>query len=424
MAAIEKRRIGFISTRLAGTDGVSLETAKWADVIEREGHMCFYMAGELDTPPEVSLLAPECHFTHPDVVDTYESCFGEALRPRETTRKIEELKHGLKDAIREFIAKFDIELLIPENALTIPLNIALGLAITETAVETGIPMVAHHHDFFWERKRFLRNSCWDYLNKAFPPNLPMIKHAVLNSSQDNQLSLRTGISATIIPNVMDFMSPPPLPDGYADDLRDRLGFEPEEKFILQPTRIVKRKGIEHAIEMVHRLEMPARLVISHASGDEGDEYSQRVIDYSRLLGVSTVFCSDVVDDDRGTKPDGSKIYTLADLYHQADLVTYPSTIEGFGNAFLEAIYFGVPLMVNNYSIYSLDIKPRGFKTIEIDDYVSDEAVEHVRHVLSHPQEGREMARHNYALGARYFSYEVLCQKLCTLLMECFGMGEA
>ena len=34
-----KRRannIGFISTRLAGTDGVSLETAKWADVFESE----------------------------------------------------------------------------------------------------------------------------------------------------------------------------------------------------------------------------------------------------------------------------------------------------------------------------------------------------------------------------------------------------
>jgi len=424
MAPIEKRRIGFISTRLAGTDGVSLETEKWAEVIEREGHRCFYMAGELDTPPEISFMVPECHFTHEAVVETYEGCFGEALRDPEITRKIEDLKHSLKQGIRDFVDKFDIELLIPENALTIPLNLPLGLAITEVAVETGIPMIAHHHDFFWERKRFLRNSCWDYLNKAFPPHLPMIKHAVLNSSQDDQLSLRTGISATIIPNVMDFMSPPPLPDGYGDDLRDKLGFAPDEKFILQPTRIVKRKGIEHAIEMVHRLNMPAKLVISHASGDEGDEYSQRVIDYSRLLDVDTVFCSEFVDDDRGTAPDGKKIYTLADLYHQADLVTYPSTIEGFGNAFLEAIYFGVPLMVNNYSIYSLDIKPRGFKTIEIDDYVSDEAVEQVRHVLTHPEEGKEMARHNYALGARYFSYEVLCQKLCTMFMECFGAGEA
>ena len=32
-----KKRIGFISFRLAGTDGVSLETAKWAEVLEEQG---------------------------------------------------------------------------------------------------------------------------------------------------------------------------------------------------------------------------------------------------------------------------------------------------------------------------------------------------------------------------------------------------
>ena len=40
----KSRNIGFISTRLAGTDGVSLETAKWAEVLEKEGFTCFYMA--------------------------------------------------------------------------------------------------------------------------------------------------------------------------------------------------------------------------------------------------------------------------------------------------------------------------------------------------------------------------------------------
>ena len=31
------KRIAFVSTRIAGTDGVSLEIAKWAQVIERVG---------------------------------------------------------------------------------------------------------------------------------------------------------------------------------------------------------------------------------------------------------------------------------------------------------------------------------------------------------------------------------------------------
>jgi len=245
-------------------------------------------------------------------------------------------------------------------------------------------------------------------------------HVVLNSSQDHQLSLRTGISATIIPNVMDYAHPPPDTNGYAADLRDVLGLRPDEKFILQPTRIVQRKGIEHAIELVHRLGMPAKLVISHASGDEGDEYAVRVKDYSKLLGVDVVMCTEIVDDERGTLPDGRKVYTLADLYHNADLVTYPSTVEGFGNAFLEAIYYKKPILVNNYSIYKSDIAPKGFDTIEMDDYISEETLEKAREVLANPALGEKMARKNYRLAKRFFSYEVLRQNLRTLLVDLFG----
>jgi hypothetical protein len=64
---------------------------------------------------------------------------------------------------------------------------------------------------------------------------------VISSSADNQLSLRTGISSTIIPNVMDFKHPPPPPDDYASDVREALAIEPDERLILQPTRVVKRK---------------------------------------------------------------------------------------------------------------------------------------------------------------------------------------
>ena len=56
---LQGRRIGFVSTRFAGTDGVSLETAKWAEVLEGLGHTCFYFAGELDRPQERSRLVPE-----------------------------------------------------------------------------------------------------------------------------------------------------------------------------------------------------------------------------------------------------------------------------------------------------------------------------------------------------------------------------
>ena len=70
------KRIGFVSTRIAGTDGVSLEAYKWYQVLERNGYECFFFAGELDTAPDRSFLEPKAHFEEPEVSAIHEACFG------------------------------------------------------------------------------------------------------------------------------------------------------------------------------------------------------------------------------------------------------------------------------------------------------------------------------------------------------------
>jgi len=405
------KRVGIVSTRLAGTDGVSLESEKWVQVMEERGLTCYYFAGELDRPPERSYLAGEAHFNHPEIQDIQQACFGVTTRSRSLTSKIQEIKRRLKDDLYSFIEQFKIDLLMPENSLTIPMNIPLGLAITEVIAETGMPAVAHHHDFYWERDRFSINAVSDYLNMAFPPNLPTLNHIVINSFANEQLSLRTGISGRIVPNIMDFENPPPTPDDYNSDVKQAIGIADDELFVLQPTRVVKRKGIEHAIELVCRLRMKAKLVISHDAGDEGFDYQERLKEYADFLKVDLLFASDIINEKRGRTDDGRKIYTLDDVYPYADLVTYPSTFEGFGNAFLEAIYFSKPVAVNTYSIYTKDIKPKGFSVIELDGYVTKDAVEKTRQVLADPKICQEMVDHNYELGKRFFSYDVLRRRL-------------
>jgi hypothetical protein len=439
------RRIGFISTRFAGTDGVSLETAKWTTVLERMEHECFYFCGLCDRPPEKSYIVPEAFYrhptidainqvvfaeywghmdegreTHPELESLHQDFFSAYIRPSRITRKIQELKSFFKEHLYKFAQRFRLEALIVENAITIPVNLPLGLAITEFIAETGYPVIAHHHDFHWERQRFMINSVHDYLAAAFPPNLPSIRHVVINSVQAYQVASRFGIAAMVIPNVMDFNSVPVLLDDYALTARADLGLSPGQYLILQPTRIIQRKGIEHAIELTRRLGLPAELVISHAAGDEGTDYEKRVRQFAALLEVKVNFESRIVGDTRGFTSDGRKIYTLGDIYPQADLVTYPSAVEGFGNAFLEAIYYQRPLMLNNYSIYEADIKPKGFQVIEFDGFVSEKTLEQARYILTHPEEARKQCEHNYELARRYYSFAMLERRLQVLLSDCFG----
>ena len=412
------KNIGFIATRLAGTDGVSLEASKWAHFFEKEGFTCFYFAGECDRAPERSYIVPEAHFKHPSIREIHRNCFRLKKRSDDVSQKIHELRLRLKKHLYNFIRQFKIDLLVAENSLTIPLNIPLGVAIAELISETGIPTIAHHHDFFWERQAFMRNAVWEYLNMAFPPHLPQIQHVVINSSANNQLSLRTGISPTIIPNVMDFDNPPEPVDDYASDVRKALGIEDDQLFILQPTRVVKRKKIELAIEIINRLGRKAKLVVSHASGDEEYDYECRVKEYAAMLGVDTIFVSDIINEKRGFTESGKKIYTLNDIYPYADIVTYPSDFEGFGNAFLEAIYFRKPIVVNTYSIYAMDIQPKGFSVIEINGYITDKSIKQVEKVLEDEKLRKKMVDHNYEIAKACFSYSVLHKKLKNLLMQC------
>ena len=73
--ASQLKHIGFISTRIAGTDGVSLGIEKWAAIMESVGLKCFYFAGELDRPDDKSYFAPEAHFTHPENCGNQSSLF-------------------------------------------------------------------------------------------------------------------------------------------------------------------------------------------------------------------------------------------------------------------------------------------------------------------------------------------------------------
>ena len=439
------RRIGFVSTRFAGTDGVSLETAKWAAVLKRLGHECFYFAGQSDRAADRTRLVPEAFYrhpaideinrvayaadwgtaeqaraAHPEIRALHEDFFSIYVRPPRISRLVHELRAHLARELYAFAHDFELDLLVIENALAIPLNLPLGLALAEFVAETGFPVIAHHHDFHWERQRFLVNCVPDYIAAAFPPAHPSIRHVVINSVQAAQLASRHGLNSRVIPNVMDFEREPAPPDGYAAGVRSDLGVGPGELLFLQPTRVIQRKGIEHAIELTRRIGRPARLVISHAAGDEGLDYVARVREFADLLGVDVRFEAELVAEERGTTPDGRRVYALDDVYPAADLVTYPSSIEGFGNAFLEAVYHRRPIVVNNYSTYEVDIKPKGFRVVWFDGFISDATLRQARRILDHPDEAAAWAEANYQLARRHFSFAVLERRLSTLLAECFG----
>lgn len=418
-------RIGFVGTRFAGTDGVSLEAEKWADVLREMGHDVYYFAGIVDRPAQKRRVVEEAFFGHPDVSVISEAVFagsGSVGRPGTVSRSIDDITAHLKKQLYAFVRDFELDMLLPENALAIPMHIPLGLAITQLAAETGMPMLAHHHDLPWERQRFLVSRADDIISTAFPPPLRNVRHVCINSTQREQIARRIGRNARVIPNVMDFGTSPPPPDEVSAGLRSELGLAADDLLVLAPVRVIPRKGIEHAVELVSRLDRPARLVISHETGDEGMEYEERVRTFARLLDVDILWAADRVSDERGRLPDGRPTYTLGDMYDAADLVAYPSLIEGFGNAYLEAVYHRRPVFMNRYAVFDIDIRPLGFQNIEMNGFLTEASVEETRALLDDAPRIEEWTDVNYELGSRHFSLEVVRRGLRAELSEMFEGG--
>ena len=409
-------RIGIVGTRLAGVDGVTFEAAKWEAVLQERGHEIRLCAGELDALRHDARLIPAMHFTYPPAARVTAAAFDPASDPASVRAEIHRLAGQLLPPLHDWLDAYGIQALIVENAWAIPMHLPLGLALRQLVEETHMTVIGHHHDYWWERDRFANAIVPDILELAFPPDLPTVRHVSINSLAAEQLRERRGFDSAVLPNVFDFDQPRARnPQRIRRQLRSELGMSNAGLLVVQPTRVVPRKGIELAIELVARLEDPdAVLLITSPAGDEGLEYLVGLELLADSAGVHLRYAASRFEPDHEGVPIGPA-HTLSEAYLAADLITYPSLYEGFGNALVEAVFHGKPTLVNRYPVYEADIRPLGLQFVEIDGAITDEAVAQVRELLADPRLRAAVARHNFRIGREHLGYDVLRRRLTELL---------
>ena len=95
--------------------------------------------------------------------------------------------------------------------------------------------------------------------------------------------------------------------------------------------------------------------------------------------------------------------------------------EGFGNAFLEAVYFKKPLLINRYATFVRDIEPKGFDLVVMDGFLTRRNVQDVREILSSPERRDKIVTNNYQIALKHYSYTTLRRWLGTLMVNFFGV---
>lgn len=416
-------RIVFLATRISGNDGVSLEAVRWSEILARMGHKVTFVAGELDRG---GFLLPELHFQNPQVVELHEKVVYSRGKYKDVEAKIFALAGFIEGKLREvFNRNGKIDLLIVPNVFSLPMHLSLSVALARVIDELGIPTIARHHDFWWERQRYLNSSMFPFFYRWFPPISKNIFHIVINTLAKAELKKRAGIDAQVIWDCFDFKSNLAKIDSYSSHFREDFVIDSKDIVFLQPTRIVPRKRIEISIRLVQKLDNPnIILIVAGKAGDEGYEYEKKIRNLAKNAKIRCKFIGRWVNSKRRVveiRENGvilkRRIYTLWDAFTNADFVVYPTKIEGFGNQFVESVYFKKPIILTPYPVYKTDISPLGFEAIEMPGRVTKKAVSEVTRLLENRERLQKMVEKNFLLGKKYFSYQFVEAKLVKIFRK-------
>ena len=275
-----------LSFRLGGSDGVSIEAAKWGDAFLQLGWDVLTVAGS--GPVDILL----------------EGLGMDAPAP------------PTRGELADALAPADV--VVIENLCSLPLNPAA--AALAAAVCAGRPAVLHHHDLPWQRPHLA--------HMPPPPDDPSWAHVTINQLSSRELAAHDITAATIY-NSFD---PNPV---VADRERARrmLGVAAGTRLLLQPTRALPRKNIAGGIALAAAVGGTYWL-LGPAEDGYGPELDRLVADAPCpvLLGP------------------GRAGLTIADAYAACDVVALPSTWEGFGNPSLESATHRRPLAIGPYPV--------------------------------------------------------------------------
>ncbi len=307
----------FVSYRLGGTDGVSIEAEKWMWALEARGFIVRRVAGELFGAP------------HPgDLVVPWL-----ALDPRRDTPEPDPV--GFAEVLDAG------DLTVVENVCSLPLNLAASRAVADALGRTRSRVVLHHHDLPWQRPQTAGVD-------DMPPRPDGALHVTINALARDELS-RHGIDAVEITNAFDVDAPA----GRRPDTRREMGFGDDEIVVLQPARAIPRKNVPAALHYVETLGtlVAPRPIRFWLTGPAEDGYEAVL---GELLGAAAV----PVTFGLGPGP--------ADAYAGSDVVVFPSTVEGFGNPVIESVIARRPLVAGHYPVLD-EILAHGFELFALDE---------------------------------------------------------
>lgn len=440
------KKVLLIHYHIGERDGVSLEIEKRARIFLDLGHEVFFLTGKDSLQRKNSFIIPELDFENKTSEEFYENVFvkGEVSEQKVITH-FKKNKKKLVKKINEVFKLIRPDIIFIHNMLSYGRNLPATQALQDVLDIFQIPTIIVNHDLWFERDVFVKNTSTfisSILHQLPPDRNYIIKQEVINSIAQDQLYHIRGIQAEKIGDYFAFRDDIFSQDSYNKDLKSRLGIGKDDFIVLHATRIVKRKAIENALYFCYELQkslqngqqilLGSRIINSRSRvilllpnfiEIDAQPYFIKLKALAKKLQIYMMLASNFFSLNRKTY-NNKKVYSFWDAYTLADIVTYTSAQEGFGNQFFEAVEAKKLCITFEYPVFKEDIKPEGYYYISLGDRMIKRngfnvvpiktvrrAVKNSIDLLNQENNLKKLLNQNFEIGKKYHSTHILRESL-------------
>jgi glycosyltransferase involved in cell wall biosynthesis len=295
------------------------------------------------------------------------------------------LRRHVKKGVKELLGHLAGETsLIWAHNLGLGRNLGLARELTRACHSGGIPLVAHHHDWWfdnrWHHFAALRDPGFrklDDMASAVLPASPHIAHLAINRADATVLRRHFPRLSGWLPNPVEPEAPPLAARRRAARvwLRHQLG--DAAPVWLLPCRLLRRKNIAEALLLTRWLRPTAWLVTTGGvSSAEEAPYADALTAAAKAHGWRLRL--GILHGDESRKP------AVPELLAASEAVLLTSVQEGFGLPYLEATAARRPLLARELPNLAPDLAqfgfrfPQSYRELLVDPVLFDWRAEHDR----------------------------------------------
>jgi glycosyltransferase involved in cell wall biosynthesis len=278
----------------------------------------------------------------------------------ESRSRPDSLRRRIRAALDRLLpAEVSEESLVWAHNLGLARNLILADELSRLATKRKIPLLSHHHDF-WFENRWMR---WREMRECGFRTLSAVAGAIfgnpgalatINCFDKAVLDRRLPGRASWLPNLASRARPPSASRIHIvrNSLAKALG--DDGPIWIVPTRFLRRKNLGEAVLLARWLRPEGWLVTTAGvSSRDEHEYARRLDTAARRGKWRARFCI--------LSGEGRRLASIEETIAASEALLLTSVQEGFGLPYLEAAATGKPLLARALPNVSPDLKALGFQ---------------------------------------------------------------